>query len=181
MKKDWIEKCHRDRKRYPWRRYCLDRNDQGDESEVEIWEEGADAQDPDPIDQVETKSDDYDKDTDDEIEDIRNKGNAKINDYDKDTDDEIEDIKKNEKSAYDQETDEEIENEDPYEADTDVDEDNCDTKPAKNSDKTDKSNNSYLNFRAKFCKTVLCNCVLAKEMNFRAKNGEFACFVKPFI
>jgi hypothetical protein len=27
VKKDWLESCNRDRKRYPWRRFCLDPND----------------------------------------------------------------------------------------------------------------------------------------------------------
>lgn len=36
----WIEDCHKERKRFPWRRYALDRNDQKkDESEDEISEE----------------------------------------------------------------------------------------------------------------------------------------------
>ena len=29
VKKDWIEKSYSDRKRYPWRRYCLDNQDKG--------------------------------------------------------------------------------------------------------------------------------------------------------
>lgn len=37
IKKDWIEKCHEDRRRYPWRRYALDEDDRKqNESEDEI-------------------------------------------------------------------------------------------------------------------------------------------------
>lgn len=39
VKRTWIEDCHSQRKRLPWRRYALDKNDQGkNESEDEIWE-----------------------------------------------------------------------------------------------------------------------------------------------
>ena len=121
IKKDWIEKCHRDRKRYPWRRYCLDKADQGQpESEDEVWEDDGNVS--------VVKKEEVDKDTDDELDQIRNAAPKKDeDDYDKDTDDEIEDIRKkeNENSAYDQDTDQEEEkkdDEDPYEADTDVDE-----------------------------------------------------------
>ncbi|XP_050307782.1 DNA repair protein XRCC1 isoform X2 [Anthonomus grandis grandis] len=37
--KKWIEECHSQRKRLPWRRYALDKADKGVESEDEIWEE----------------------------------------------------------------------------------------------------------------------------------------------
>ena len=39
VKKDWIEQCHSKRKKFPWRRFCLDNNDKGTESEEEIWDE----------------------------------------------------------------------------------------------------------------------------------------------
>ena len=29
VKKEWVEKSHSDRIRYPWRRFCLDKQDQG--------------------------------------------------------------------------------------------------------------------------------------------------------
>jgi DNA-repair protein XRCC1 len=29
VKKDWIERCFEDKKLYPWRRFCLDKNDKG--------------------------------------------------------------------------------------------------------------------------------------------------------
>lgn len=35
--KDWVEKCYSDKKRYPWRRFALDKNDRRQpESEEEI-------------------------------------------------------------------------------------------------------------------------------------------------
>jgi hypothetical protein len=37
VKEEWLEACHADRKRYPWRRFCLDPGDKGAESEEEIW------------------------------------------------------------------------------------------------------------------------------------------------
>ena len=46
VKKEWLEKCHRDRKRWPWRRFCLDPKDQGNESEEEIHEDTG-KEDPD--------------------------------------------------------------------------------------------------------------------------------------
>ncbi|XP_065159801.1 DNA repair protein XRCC1-like isoform X1 [Atheta coriaria] len=40
VKKQWIIECEKQRKRLPWRRFCLDRRDNtGNESEDEIWEE----------------------------------------------------------------------------------------------------------------------------------------------
>ncbi|XP_044255439.1 DNA repair protein XRCC1 [Tribolium madens] len=40
VKRNWIEECHSQRKRLPWRRFCLDKNDaKQPESEDEIWEE----------------------------------------------------------------------------------------------------------------------------------------------
>ncbi|KAI9559746.1 D repair protein XRCC1 [Daphnia sinensis] len=36
VKKNWVEDCYAKRKRLPWRRYCLDKNDRGEESEDEI-------------------------------------------------------------------------------------------------------------------------------------------------
>jgi len=61
VKKEWIEECYTQRKRLPWRRFCLDRNDQNKaESEEELWEE------------VTAGNNDYDCDTDEEIERIKN-------------------------------------------------------------------------------------------------------------
>ncbi|XP_046664912.1 DNA repair protein XRCC1 [Homalodisca vitripennis] len=39
VKKEWIEDCYNRRRRLPWRRFALDRNDVGTSSEEEIWEE----------------------------------------------------------------------------------------------------------------------------------------------
>ncbi|EFA01797.1 DNA repair protein XRCC1 [Tribolium castaneum] len=40
VKRNWIEECHSQRKRLPWRRFCLDKKDAKEpESEDEIWEE----------------------------------------------------------------------------------------------------------------------------------------------
>ena len=139
VKKDWLEECHRQRKRLPWRRFCLDKRDKdAEESEEEVWEEVSEEAD-------------YDCDTDEEIERIQaaelrekeageaprqisskneasssaassrmedseeNKENVKIekktdsNAYECDTDDEIEQCLKNN------------EEEDPYEVETDID------------------------------------------------------------
>merc|ERR1712079_411139 len=65
VKKDWIELCHSNRKRLPWRRFCLDKDDKNkEESEDEIIEQVA-----------ETES--YDCDTDEEIERIQSEENGK--------------------------------------------------------------------------------------------------------
>jgi len=90
VKKEWIELCHSHRKRFPWRRFCLDKDDQNkDESEEEIFE------------QVEEN---IDFDPDVEIEQIKDAENKKkkfeeVNkaDFDCDTDEEIERIKAEEK------------------------------------------------------------------------------------
>lgn len=40
MKRSWIEECHTQRKKLPWRRFALDKNEQKQiESEEEILEE----------------------------------------------------------------------------------------------------------------------------------------------
>jgi len=70
VKKDWLEECHSRRKRLPWRRFCLDRADQGEESEEEVWEQGAITSNG-----AEAKRDDaadaYDQDTDEEVEQLK--------------------------------------------------------------------------------------------------------------
>jgi len=141
VKKDWVEECHRQRKRLPWRRFCLDRRDEGrEESEEEVWEQN---------DMDENR--DYDCDTDEEIEKIKmeekkekkNKENAStapsetFDPYECDTDEEIEKIKNEErlekqklkKGISECETDSEIcgnpttENDiHPYDVETDIDE-----------------------------------------------------------
>lgn len=38
--REWVERCHKDRKRFPWRRFCIDKSEKKtEESEEEIWEE----------------------------------------------------------------------------------------------------------------------------------------------
>jgi len=170
VKKDWVEECHRQRKRLPWRRFWLDKRDEGrEESEDEIWEERDAGEDMDTDEEIErikledrkeknmqrnnveaaTSSstlDPYECDTDEEIEKIKmeemkekkkkqenvpvKKG---IDPFECDTDEEEEQTKKEDNkvkvklsnNAYDCDTDEETpENEiDPYDVETDIDED----------------------------------------------------------
>lgn len=96
VKKEWIEECFTQRKRLPWRRFCLDRNDQKmDESEDEVLEEQA-------------PNDDYDCDTDEEIERIKRE-EEKENIKKRDTETKkVGNSKKEESNLYDLETDEEI-------------------------------------------------------------------------
>ena len=134
VKKDWLEECHRQRKRLPWRRFCLDKKDKDeDESEGEVWEE-------------EAQEDDYDCDTDEEIERIkaeeleekRKKENEEKmikEEAPKTREENKENVKRDENSgvdAYDCDTDEEndqdiksdpVNEEDPYEVETDIDDD----------------------------------------------------------
>ncbi len=120
MKKDWLEVCHRDRKRYPWRRFCLDTGDKGQESEEEIW---ADDLMPSTSSAPATNLDEN-MDTDEEIEKIQREAKkspekkVKNEEYDMDTDDEIERLQQESKTfaetkvkteEYDMDTDEEIE------------------------------------------------------------------------
>merc|ERR1712096_122665 len=37
--KDWMEECYSQRKRLPWRRFCLDKADKQEESEEEVIED----------------------------------------------------------------------------------------------------------------------------------------------
>ena len=117
-----MEESHRARKRLPWRRFCLARGDQGEESEEEVWEEVEGRQEEtvgDGGEETETGIGSYDMDTDEEIEQIR-QNEAEESGL----------TKKN--GAYEVETDEELEpepskvqNEDDdsaYDADTDIDE-----------------------------------------------------------
>ena len=127
VKRDWVEESHRARKRLPWRRFCLAKGDRGEESEEEVWEEGVEGG------------------ADEETEETGGHGEveaeAGVAPYDMDTDEEIEQIKQKEaeesgrtvkKGAYEVETDEELEPEptkvkndgddSAYDADTDIDE-----------------------------------------------------------
>ena len=127
VKADWLEECHSQRRRLPWRRFCLDRKDKDqEESEEEIWEETS-------------KEDNYDCDTDEEIErlqaaEIKERESEKEKDskdkaataHDRDLEANKENVK--EENKYDCDTDEEIEQclkndeeVDPYEVETDID------------------------------------------------------------
>ena len=127
VKKEWIEECHSQRKRLPWRRFCLDKADKNqDESEDEVWED------------KQNNNVDYDCDTDEEIERIKEEekreskmkddlkisensagaSTSKVGAYDCDTDDEIEECK-NEKNGKENTTD-------PYDVETDIDEEELD-------------------------------------------------------
>ena len=127
VKKEWIEECHSQRKRLPWRRFCLDKADKNqDESEDEVWED------------KQNNNVDYDCDTDEEIERIKEEEKresmmkddlkipensagaltSKVGAYDCDTDDEIEECK-NEINGKENTTD-------PYDVETDIDEEELD-------------------------------------------------------
>jgi len=161
--KDWIEECYSQRKRLPWRRFCLDKADKQEESEEEVIED--------------TKKDSL---TDKEIDCARkmemkkteksaskNKANASdflennVDMYDCDTDEEIDRLMKNEKAdkkvepvvstntdAYnlDADTDDEESKEikvevdpseietDPYEIETDIDDEEVESLRSKTED-----------------------------------------------
>ena len=66
VKKEWLERCHSERKRLPWRRFCLDNGDKKAESEEEVWEE-----EPVIASSSSMATQDEDMDTDDEIEAVR--------------------------------------------------------------------------------------------------------------
>ena len=155
VRKEWIEKSHENKKRFPWRRYCLDNGDKGDSSEDEVWDESlvpaAAAASP----QIKQENDEQEEmDTDDEIENaMKNVSSPSKNDaYDQDTDDEIEQVKlkksspvKKESNPFEEETDDEVcekNSDDAYEADTDVDDDDNSKSPVKK----EKNKNGGLDF-----------------------------------
>ena len=79
VKSDWIEKCYKDKIRYPWRRHCLDSADKNaEESEEELWDEKTanlnavnnTSTISDMKVQQSIEEDPYDKDTDDEIDEV---------------------------------------------------------------------------------------------------------------
>ena len=79
VKSDWIEKCYKDKIRYPWRRHCLDSADKNaEESEEELWDEKTanlnavnnTSTNSDMKVQQSIEEDPYDKDTDDEIDEV---------------------------------------------------------------------------------------------------------------
>jgi DNA-repair protein XRCC1 len=153
VKCDWIESSYKNKIRYPWRRFCLDPKDSGtraDESEDEISEEKI--YESKPLKESLSKVDDhhnsivddnqYDKNTDDEIEELLKEGkndgkNHKPVLNDKIIASTIKNVEEDCDSAYNQETDEEEperemngyhntneikeDSDDAYNADTDVD------------------------------------------------------------
>jgi len=154
VKCDWIETSYKNKIRYPWRRFCLDPTDSGtraDESEDEIWDEKIYKSKLDKgsfckLDDHHNLSIDdnlYDKNTDDEIEEVLKETKNSGKNFSPELDDgtiacQIENVEKDRNSAYDQETDDEDEekqinsyhktngnkedSDDAYNADTDVDE-----------------------------------------------------------
>jgi len=178
VKKDWVEECYKQRKRLLWRRFCLDRRDEGrEDSEEEVWEYVAGGASSDKVQEAEVDTDEeienikleeskkkemeenkvvvdrsqpnhmYECDTDEEIDRIKEaereeeKQKVKrshpkniIDPYECDTDEEIEDVKRNSKleneklpnDTYECDTDDETTKDiDPYDVDTDIDEEEC--------------------------------------------------------
>jgi DNA-repair protein XRCC1 len=148
VKKEWIELCHSQPKRLPWRRFCLDKDDKNkDESEEEIFEQVDENVDCDTDEEIEKLKDeenkkksfekvnktDYDCDTDEEIERVKAEENKNLTAKNACASNEEEsllrnktessNISKEETDKYDCETDdEEGSSNDPYDAETDIDE-----------------------------------------------------------
>merc|ERR1712130_629056 len=100
VKKDWLEECYKQRKRLPWRRFCLDKKDQlKDESEDEVWERTGDA----GIDETEM-------DTDDEIEMIKREEKERKTYGGTDTETASSSVRADSSCVYECDTDEEVEN-----------------------------------------------------------------------
>merc|ERR1719447_25728 len=70
VKREWVEECHSRRRRLPWRRFYLDRADRGEESEEEVWEEGA-VQGNNASGASRHPVDPYEQDTDEEVEQLK--------------------------------------------------------------------------------------------------------------
>ena len=146
MKKEWLEECHRDRKKYPWRRFCLDPRDKGEDSEDEVWaidllpssSAAFTGEEAEKIKkkQAEKQDENFEIDTDEELEMIKRKQAEKHDEnFELDTDEELEMIKKKQaekqEDNFEPDTDEEIKKiskeskkqvkpkEDTYELDTD--------------------------------------------------------------
>ncbi|XP_030763796.1 DNA repair protein XRCC1 [Sitophilus oryzae] len=99
VKRKWIEDCYNEKKRLPWRRYALDKADNGPESEEEIWEEEEHQFPPSDDERIVEPSDAEDEtkesgyDVEDKIREIQQKQqrNDNSNDiYDRSTDSEPE-------------------------------------------------------------------------------------------
>ena len=88
VKKEWIQRCHADRKRYPWRRFCLDPASKGDESESEVWDEMLQPSTSTGAVSASPKNSYEDMDTDEEIEHLKKKEESDNSDdaYNADTD-----------------------------------------------------------------------------------------------
>ena len=123
MKKEWLEECHRDRKKYPWRRFCLDPRDKGEDSEDEVWaidllpssSAAFTGEEAEKIKkkQAEKQDENFEIDTDEELEMIKKKQAEKQEDnFEPDTDEEIKKISKESKKQVKPK-------EDTYELDTD--------------------------------------------------------------
>ena len=98
VNQDWIGKCHSDKKKYPWRRYCLDPKDsKKDESEDEVWDEGLLAPVPSSSGSSSSSA-------------AAGRGRPAIDLEDMDTDEEIEAIKKQDKFLVDTDDEEEATN-----------------------------------------------------------------------
>ena len=143
VKKDWIEKCFEDKIRYPWRRHCLDPTDaKVEESEEEIWDEkmrksaATVSANPDSMTKKEALSNDdpYDKDTDDEIDEVlrERKANDEIQvPISCPTNDKTDTISNPYKAVSSESTQKNIveNSDDAYNADTDVDEEDSSIEP----------------------------------------------------
>ena len=123
VKKEWLEECHRDRKKYPWRRFCLDPRDKGEDSEDEVWaidllpssSAAFTGEEAEKIKkkQAEKQDENFELDTDEELEMIKKKQAEKQEDnFEPDTDEEIKKISKESKKQVKPK-------EDTYELDTD--------------------------------------------------------------
>ena len=123
VKKEWLEECHRDRKKYPWRRFCLDPRDKGEDSEDEVWaidllpssSAAFTGEEAEKIKkkQAEKHDENFELDTDEELEMIKKKQAEKQEDnFEPDTDEEIKKISKESKKQVKPK-------EDTYELDTD--------------------------------------------------------------
>lgn len=90
VKKEWLNDCYNERKKLPWRKYALDENDKGIESEEEICEQ----QDKEYFGNTTVQSDTEDEmreegsDTETKIEQIKQKQTPTKDVFQADTDDE---------------------------------------------------------------------------------------------
>jgi len=91
VKKEWVEECHTQRKRLPWRRFCLDRRDEGkEESEEETWEQGDDCDTDEEIEKIKMEEQ---REKEQKIKHSTASSSKTTDPYECDTDEEIEKIK----------------------------------------------------------------------------------------